>query len=426
MTKSLKKASKSISDTDQMLKRFLKYVTIDSESNPENSKCPSTPEQMNIAKIIAKDLKEIGFTDVSVDKNGYVMGTLEGNVKKGPTIGFIAHMDTVHTFSGKGVKPKIIENYKGGDIILNNKEKIILSPKDFPNLNNYIGQKLVVTDGTTVLGADDKAGIAEIIEALKYVKENPRIKHGTIKIGFTPDEEIGRGADLFDVKKFGCDFAYTIDGGELGELEYENFNAASAIVNIRGRDIHPGRSKDKMINSMMIAMELHGMLPVSQRPEYTEGYEGFYLLMKLDGTIENTQMKYIIRDHSKEKFEEKKELLENTVKYLSEKYKSAQIKLEMKDSYYNMEEKIRPVMEIVELARKSMEELGIVPLIKPIRGGTDGARLSYMGLPCPNIFTGGENFHGKYEFISVNAMEKAKNVIIKIIENVAEFKVRNK
>ncbi|MGF6906597.1 peptidase T [Fusobacterium sp. PH5-44] len=426
MAKLLKKENKTNSDVDQMIERFLKYITIDSESNPESQKCPSTPEQMNIAKIIAKDLKDIGFTDVSVDKNGYVMGTLAGNVKKVPTIGFIAHMDTVHTFSGKGVKPQIIENYKGGDIVLNKKEKIVLSPNDFPNLNNYIGQKLVVTDGTTVLGADDKAGIVEIIEALKYIKENPEIKHGTIKIGFTPDEEIGRGADLFDVKKFGCDFAYTIDGGELGELEYENFNAAFAVIDIQGRDIHPGRSKDKMINSMMIAMELHGMLPVSQRPEYTEGYEGFYLLMKLIGSVENTQMKYIIRDHSKEKFEEKKELLEKTVEYMSSKYKSAKIKLEMKDSYYNMEEKIRPVMEIVELAKKSMEEIGVTPLIKSIRGGTDGARLSYMGLPCPNIFTGGENFHGKYEFISVNAMEKAKNVIIKIIENVPEFKMNKK
>jgi len=411
---------------NQLLERFLKYVKIDSEANADNPECPSTKDQLNLAKIIAKDLKEIGFSDVSVDKNGYVMATLKGNVKKAPTIGFVAHMDTVHTFSGKGVKPQIVENYDGKDILLNKKEKIVLSPTDFPALANYIGQTLVTTDGTTVLGADDKAGIAEIIEAFKFIKENPEIKHGTIKMAFTPDEEIGRGADLFDVKKFACDFAYTIDGGELGELEYENFNGAAAAIDITGRDIHPGRSKDKMINAMMIAMELHSMLPVGQRPEYTDGYEGFFLLMKLDGRVEKTQMKYIIRDHSAEKFKEKKKIMEEAVKFMIKKYPGAQIDLQLKDSYYNMEEKIKPVMEIIELAQKSMEELGITPLIKPIRGGTDGARLSYMGLPCPNIFTGGENFHGKYEFISLQSMEKAQSLIIKIIQNVADFKFKKK
>jgi len=423
--KNIKKIKKE-TEKNPLLERFLKYIQIDSESNPDNPQCPSTKEQMEIAKIIAKDLKEIGFTDISVDKNAYVMAALEGNVKKAPTVGFIAHMDTVHTFSGKGIKPQIVENYDGKDIILNKKEKIVLSPKDFPNLKNYIGHTLITTDGTTVLGADDKAGVAEIIEAFKFIKENPEIKHGTIKMAFTPDEEIGRGADLFDVKKFACDFAYTIDGGELGELEYENFNAASVVINIAGRDIHPGRSKDKMINAMMIAMELHSMLPVAERPEYTDGYEGFFLLMRLDGKVENTQMKYIIRDHSMEKFEEKKKLMENAVKFMATKYKGAQIDLQLKDSYYNMEEKIRPVMEIVELAKKSMEEESITPLIKPIRGGTDGARLSYMGLPCPNIFTGGENFHGKYEFVSLESMEKAKNLIVKIVQNITDFKFTNK
>ncbi|MDR3258473.1 MAG: peptidase T [Fusobacteriaceae bacterium] len=407
-----------------ILDRFIKYVKIDSPSDPEGKSCPSTKFQLNLAKIIAEDLKEIGLTDVSVDKNGYVTGTLEGNIPDIPTIGFIAHMDTVHTFNGIGVKPQIIENYDGKEIILNKEENIILSPKDFPKLKDSEGETLVVTDGTTILGADDKGGIVEIIEAVKYLKENPEIKHGTVKVGFTPDEEIGRGADLFDVKKFDCKFAYTVDGGEVGELEYENFNAAGATIDIIGRDIHPGTSKDKMINSIMIAMELHSMLPVAQRPEYTDGYEGFFLLIKMIGTVENTQLKYIIRDHSKEKFEIKKDLIINAVSFMNQKYKDAKIILNLSDSYYNMEEKIKPVMEIIDLAKKSMEDVGIIPLIKPIRGGTDGARLSYMGLPCPNLFVGGANYHGKYEYVSVESMEKAKTLILKIVENLTTFQFK--
>jgi tripeptide aminopeptidase len=417
------KSSKTKYNKD-ILDRFIKYVKIDSPSDPDGESCPSTKFQLNLAKIIAEDLKKIGLTDVLVDKNGYVTGTLEGNIPNVPTIGFIAHMDTVHTFNGIGVKPQVIENYDGKEIILNKEENIVLSPKDFPKLNERIGETLVVTDGTTILGADDKAGIVEIIEAVKYLKENPEIKHGTIKVGFTPDEEIGRGADLFDVKGFDCKFAYTVDGGEVGELEYENFNAAGATIDIIGRDIHPGTSKDKMINSIMIAMELHSMLPVAQRPEYTDGYEGFFLLLKMTGTVENTQLKYIIRDHSKEKFEIKKDLIINAVKFMNQKYKDAKIILDLSDSYYNMEEKIKPVMEIIDLAKKSMEEVGITPLIKPIRGGTDGARLSYMGLPCPNLFVGGANYHGKYEYVSVEAMEKSKTLILKIVENLTTFQFK--
>lgn len=406
----------------ELLNRFLRYVQIDTPADPESKTSPSSKLQLNLAQTIVTDLKKIGLTDVSVDKNGYVMGTLEGNLKGISTIGFIAHMDTVHTFNGIGVKPQVIENYDGKDVVLNKKEKIILSPKDFPKLSERKGQTLIVTDGTTLLGADDKAGIVEIIEAVRYLKEHPEIKHGTIKVGFTPDEEIGRGADLFDVKKFNCKFAYTVDGGEVGELEYENFNGASAIIDIVGRDIHPGRSKNKMINSILLAAELNALLPVEQRPTYTDGYEGFFHLMKFDGTIENTKIQYIIRDHSKEKFEEKKILIREAVDFMSKKYKDAKINLDLQDSYYNMREKIEPHMEIIELAKKSMEDVGVTPLIRPIRGGTDGAKLSYMGLPCPNFFTGGDNYHGKFEYITVEAMEKAKAVILQIIQNVAANK----
>ena len=308
----------------------------------------------------------------------------------------------------------------GEDIVLNSEENVVLSPKDFAHMRNYIGQDLIVTDGSSLLGADDKAGIVEIIEAIKYLKEHPEIKHGVIKVGFTPDEEIGRGADLFDVKKFDCKFAYTVDGGELGELEYENFNAASATVKIEGRDIHPGSAKNSMINSIMIAMELNAMLPCDQRPEHTENYEGFFLLDELTGTVENTKMEYIIRDHSMRKFNEKKIIIKDAVQYLAKKYKDAKIEIEVKDSYYNMREKIEPVMYIIDLAKKSMEELEIAPNIRPIRGGTDGARLSYRGLPCPNLFTGGHNFHGRFEYICIQSMEKARDLIVKIAENVGK------
>lgn len=405
-----------------MIERFLKYVKVATESDPKNNKCPSSDIQWDLANLIVEDLKDLGLKDISLDENCYIMATLPANCEDEiPTIGFIAHMDTAPTYNGIGVNPKIVEKYKGGDIVLNNELNIVLSPKDFSHLNNYIGQDLIVTDGKTLLGADDKAGIVEIIEAVKYLQEHPEIKHGEIKIGFTPDEEIGRGANYFDVEKFNCKFAYTVDGGELGELEYENFNAASAVIKIKGRDIHPGTAKNSMINSIIIAMELNSMLPNEQRPEHTENYEGFFLLNDMKGTVENTTMNYIIRDHSMKKFNEKKNLIKAIVMYLQVKYKDAEIEIEVKDSYYNMREKIEPVMYIVDLAKKSMEELGIEPHIRPIRGGTDGARLSYKGLPCPNLFTGGHNFHGKYEYIPVQSMEKARDLIIKIAENVVKL-----
>lgn len=404
-----------------MINRFLKYVKIATDSNPENLQCPSSDIQWDLAKVIVEDLKELGLEDISLDENCYIMATLPANcTEEIPSIGFIAHMDTAPTYNGIGVNPRIVK-YEGGDIVLNKELNIILSPKDFSHMNNYIGQDLIVTDGKTLLGADDKAGIVEIIEAIKYLKEHPEIKHGEIKIGFTPDEEIGRGANFFDVEKFNCKFAYTVDGGELGELEYENFNAASAVIKIKGRDIHPGTAKNSMINSIMIAMELNSMLPPEQRPEHTENYEGFFLLNDMKGTVEDTTMNYIIRDHSMKKFNEKKNLIKAAVIYLQLKYKDACIEIEVKDSYYNMREKIEPVMYVIDLAKKSMEELGIEPHIRPIRGGTDGARLSYKGLPCPNLFTGGHNFHGKFEYISVQSMEKARDLIVKIIENTAKL-----
>lgn len=404
-----------------MINRFLKYVKIATDSNPENLQCPSNDIQWDLGKVIVEDLKELGLEDISLDENCYIMATLPANcTEKIPSIGFIAHMDTAPTYNGIGVNPRIVK-YEGGDIVLNKELNIILSPKDFSHMNNYIGQDLIVTDGKTLLGADDKAGIVEIIEAIKYLKEHPEIKHGEIKIGFTPDEEIGRGANFFDVEKFNCKFAYTVDGGELGELEYENFNAASAVIKIKGRDIHPGTAKNSMINSIMIAMELNSMLPPEQRPEHTENYEGFFLLNDMKGTVEDTTMNYIIRDHSMKKFNEKKNLIKAAVMYLQLKYKDACIEIEVKDSYYNMREKIEPVMYVIDLAKKSMEELGIEPHIRPIRGGTDGARLSYKGLPCPNLFTGGHNFHGKFEYISVQSMEKARDLIVKIIENTAKL-----
>lgn len=406
---------------NSLVERFLKYVQIDTDSNPESNACPSSEIQWDLAKVIIEDLKALGIEDITLDENCYIMATLPANCDEDiPAIGFIAHMDTAPSYNGRGVKPRIVENYNGEDIVLNSEENVVLSPKDFAHMKNYVGQDLIVTDGSSLLGADDKAGIVEIIEAIKYLKEHPEIKHGVIKVGFTPDEEIGRGADLFDVKKFDCKFAYTVDGGELGELEYENFNAASATVKIEGRDIHPGSAKNSMINSIMIAMELNAMLPCDQRPEHTENYEGFFLLDELTGTVENTKMEYIIRDHSMRKFNEKKIIIKDAVQYLAKKYKDAKIEIEVKDSYYNMREKIEPVMYIIDLAKKSMEELEIAPNIRPIRGGTDGARLSYRGLPCPNLFTGGHNFHGRFEYICIQSMEKARDLIVKIAENVGK------
>ncbi len=402
---------------DKVVEKFIRYVQFDTKSDFSSEACPSTSKQLALGEALVKELKAIGLQDAEMDENGYVMATLPANMAEvTKTIGFIAHMDTSPDMSGANVKPQFIENYDGGDILLNKEKNIVLSPKDFPDLKNYIGDTLITTDGTTLLGADNKAGIAEIIAAVEYLIQHPEIKHGTIKIGFTPDEEIGRGADKFDVAKFNADFAYTVDGGPIGELEYENFNAAGAKIVIHGRNVHPGASKNKMKNSILIAMELHNMLPIAERPEYTEGYEGFYHLNNFNGDVEETALVYIIRDHFKDRFEKKKQLLIEAVAFLNQKYGEGTIDLQLKDQYYNMKEKIEPVMEIVELAKKAMLAAGVAPNIKPVRGGTDGARLSYMGLPCPNIFTGGHNFHGKYEFISVAAMTKAVEVILKIVE----------
>lgn len=403
-----------------MIKRFLDYVKIDTTSDENSEQTPSTDIQFNLAKVILSDLESLGLEEISLDENGYIMATLPANTDKEiPTVGFIAHIDTAPSYSGTNVKPNIIKDYDGKDIILNKEKNIILETKHFPEIKNYIGQNIIVTDGTTLLGADNKAGIVEIIEAIKILKSNPDIKHGKIRIGFTPDEEIGRGANLFDVDKFNAKFAYTIDGGEIGELEYENFNAASMKVKFIGRDIHPGAAKNKMINAMLIAMEFNAMLPVNERPEFTTGYEGFFLLTEITGDVENCTSNYIIRDHSKEKFQIKKDLCLSIAKYLNEKYSDGKIEVEIKDSYYNMREKIEPVMNIINIAQKSMLEVGVTPIISPIRGGTDGARLSYMNLPCPNIFTGGHNFHGKFEYIPIESMHKAVEVIVKLIENIA-------
>lgn len=399
-----------------VMDRFLKYVKFDTTSNENTDTVPSTHSQLEFAEMLGSELKEIGLTDVSVDENGYVMGSLPSNMEnKVPTIGFIAHMDTSPDMSGKNVNPKIIENYDGKDIVLNEEKNIILSTKDFPDIKNYIGETIIATDGTTLLGADNKAGVAEIITAIEYLINNPDIPHGTVKIAFTPDEEIGRGADYFDVEKFDADFAYTVDGGPIGELEHENFNAATAKISIQGTNIHPGTAKNLMVNSILIGMELNSMLPVNERPEYTEHYEGFYHLAGFNGSVEKTEMVYIIRDHNMDKFSSKKETMENIVKFLNIKYNDI-ITINIEDTYYNMKEKIEPVIEIIELAKKAMEELDIVPNVSPIRGGTDGARLSYMGLPCPNLFAGGHNYHGRFEYIPISSMEKAVELILKIIE----------
>lgn len=405
---------------EKLINRFIKYVKMETTSNESSITVPSTKDQLEFANKLAKELEEIGLSDVSVDDKGYVMATLPANIEKTlPVVGFIAHMDTSPDMSGLNVQPKIIHNYDGNDIVLNEEKNILLSAKDFPELKDHIGMDLITTDGTTLLGADNKAGIAEIVTAMEYLVNHPSIKHGEIRVGFTPDEEIGRGADYFDVEKFNADFAYTVDGGPIGELEYENFNAASAHITIQGRNVHPGSAKNKMINSITVAMELNSMLPLHQVPEATEGYEGFFHIVHFEGSVEKTKTSYIIRDHSKEKFEEKKQFIENAIAYLNNKYGDI-ITIDLKDSYYNMKEKIEPVIHIVDLAKKAMEDIGISPIIKPIRGGTDGARLSYMGLPCPNIFTGGLNYHGKYEYISIQGMEKAYYTILRIIEMIAE------
>ena len=395
--------------------RFIRYAKIYTESDPVSDTFPSTSRQLDLARLLVEELKQIGLQDVSLDENGYVMATLPANVENAPTIGFIAHMDTNPDMTGENVNPQIVP-YQGGDIILNPEKKIILSPRDFPILNNYVGQTLITTDGNTLLGADDKAGIAEIMAAVEYLAQHPEIPHAAIRVGFTPDEEIGRGADRFDIQKFNADFAYTMDGGEIGELQYENFNAANAKITIQGRNVHPGTAKNQMINALQIAINLHQMLPPHLRPEHTDHYEGFFHLTHIQGTVDSAEMRYIIREHDRQKFEEMKALLLRAIQYQNELYGSDRIQLDLRDSYYNMKEKILPVMHIIELAKQAMLDVGVTPIIRPVRGGTDGARLSYMGLPCPNIFNGGHNYHGRYEFVPVESMEKAVQVIARIAE----------
>lgn len=408
-----------------IINRFISYVTIDTESDPNSDTTPSTAKQWDLANKLVEELKTIGLSDVTIDKFGYIMATLPSNVDhQVPTIGFIAHYDTTPDFTGANVKPQIVPNYNGEDIVLNKEQNIVLSPSYFKDLLLYKGQTIITTDGTTLLGADDKAGITEIVTAMEYLVNHPEIKHGKIRVGFTPDEEIGRGAHKFDVKKFGAEWAYTMDGSQIGELEYENFNAAGVKVTIKGKSVHPGYAKGKMINSILIANKLLKKLPKNEVPEKTKGYEGFFHVSNISGSIENTEIGLIIRDHSRKKFEKRKKLIEKIVAKINKKYAAKFgediITAEISDQYFNMREKVEPVYHIVEIAEKAMNELGITPIIKPIRGGTDGSQLSFMGLPCPNIFAGGHNFHGKYEYIPVESMIKATEVIVKIAELTAQ------
>lgn len=399
--------------------RFLNYVKFNTQSDELTNLTPSTPGQMIFAEYLQEELKNMGLEEITLDENGYLMASLPANCdKKLPVIGFIAHLDTSPDMSGKNVKPRIVKNYDGSVITLNEDQKIVLSPEEFPELMNYLGQDLIVTDGTTLLGADDKAGIAEIISAIDYLQKHPEIKHGKIRIAFNPDEEIGLGAHKFDVEKFGADFAYTMDGGAVGELEYENFNAASAKVTIKGRNVHPGTAKHKMINSIRVATQFIVMLPRWETPEHTEGYEGFYHLIGIQGSVEETVLSYIIRDHDKSRFESRKREIEHLVRKTNMEFPGC-ASVEIKDQYYNMREKIEPVMHVIEIAEKAMQEAGVQPKVQPIRGGTDGAQLSFKGLPCPNIFAGGENFHGRYEFVAIQSMEKATDVIVNICKIVA-------
>lgn len=402
---------------NELIDRLTSYVQIDTQSNEDSETCPSTPGQWTLLHQLVEELEQIGMEDVTLDGNGYVMATLPSNTDQpAPVIGFLAHVDTATDFTGKNVKPQLLENYNGGDILLNTDEGIVLSPKDFPELEQYKGHTLITTDGTTLLGADNKAGIAEIMTAMHYLIDHPEIKHGKIRVAFTPDEEIGRGPHLFDVAKFGAEYAYTIDGGPLGELEYETFNAAAAKITCKGSNVHPGTAKNKMVNAAKIAMELHRRLPAGEAPEFTEGYEGFFHLSSINGDVEETQLSYIIRDFKREDFDHKKNLLNSIVEEFRQTYGENNILIDMKDQYYNMREKIEPVKHIVDIAGQAMKNVGVEPHITPVRGGTDGAQLSYMGLPTPNIFTGGENYHGKYEYVSVNNMVKATEVIVEITQ----------
>lgn len=407
-------------EKQHLINRFVSYVTVDTESDPTSESTPSTAKQWDLANALVEELKSIGMEEVSIDENAYIMATLPSNsAKKLPIIGFISHFDTSPDFTGANVKPQIIENYDGNDIILDKEQNIVLSPAYFEDLLLYKGQTLITTDGNTLLGADDKAGITEIISAMEYLINHPEIEHGTIKVGFTPDEEIGRGAHKFDVKKFGADWAYTMDGSQVGELEYENFNAAGAIVTVKGKIVHPGYAKGKMINSMYIATEFINSLPQLEKPEHTEGREGFFHLHNMIGAVEETKLQYIIRDHDRSHFEARKNVINKLAEDLNTQYGRDVISIEIKDQYFNMREKIEPVMHIVDIAEKAMIEANIKPLVKPIRGGTDGSQLSYMGLPCPNIFAGGHNFHGRYEYVPVESMQKAIEVIVNIAQLVA-------
>ncbi len=406
-------------DKDRIVERFKRYIAIDTQSSETSETTPSTEKQFDLARLLEKEMKEMGLQEVSLDEHCYLMGTLPANGLEGqPRIGFVSHMDTSPDMSGQGINPRIVQ-YEGGDIVLDEKEGIVLSAETFPELEFYKGQEVMVTDGHTLLAADDKAGIAEIMEAMQYLTEHPEIKHGEIKIGFTPDEEIGRGADLFDVKKFGADFAYTMDGGQIGELEYENFNAAAATITFKGLNVHPGSAKGKMINAMLLAMEYNGYLPTA-RPDNTEGYEGFYHLISMSGTVEEATLQYILRDHDRELFELQKSCIQETAKRMCELYGEGRVIAEVKDQYYNMREVVEPVMYVVRHAEEAMKAVGVEPKIGPIRGGTDGSKLSFMGLPCPNIFAGGHNFHGRYEYLPINNLIKATEVILKIVTTPVE------
>ena len=403
-----------------IIDRFIKYVTIDTESDPNNPAFPSTEKQWDLAKVLEKELKEIGMEDVELDENCYLMATLPSNLDyEVPTIGFVAHIDTSPDFTGANVKPQIHENYDGKDILLNKEENIVLSPDYFEDLLQYKGQTIITTDGTTLLGADDKAGVTEIVSAMEYLIQNPEIKHGKIRICFTPDEEVGKGAHMFDVEKFGAEWAYTMDGSQIGELEYENFNAAGATVTIQGKIVHPGYAKGKMINSMLIASEFINALPEDEVPEKTTGYEGFFHLHHMQGEVEKTTLHYIIRDHDMDQFNNRKQAMLDLAEVLNAKRGQKLVSVEIKDQYFNMKEKVTPVMHIVDIAEEVMKDMGITPLIKPIRGGTDGSQLSYKGLPCPNIFAGGHNFHGRYEYVPAESIVKASEVIVGIAQKVA-------
>jgi tripeptide aminopeptidase len=410
-------------DKKHLIDRFISYVTVDTESDPTSDTTPSTAKQWDLANALVEELKHIGLQDVTIDENAYIMATLPSNVPhEVPTIGFISHFDTTPDFTGKDVKPQIIENYDGKDIVLNKAQNIILSPSYFEDLLLYKGQTLITTDGTTLLGADDKAGITEIVSAMEYLVQHPEIKHGKIRVGFTPDEEIGRGAHKFDVEKFGADWAYTMDGSQVGELEYENFNAAGALVSIKGKIVHPGYAKGKMVNSMYIATDYINSLPRLETPEHTQDRQGFFHLYSVTGEVDSTQLQYIIRDQDKEHFEARKEMMLKLADELNSQLGQPCVSVEIKDQYFNMREKIEPVMHIVDIAQKAMEQAGIKPLIKPIRGGTDGSQLSFKGLPCPNIFAGGHNFHGRFEYVPIESIQKAIEVIINIAQLVGEEK----